>query len=128
MDMFSQGWRAVLYFCIWYSNIYEGIPYIYLLLFLFLKVLAQNSGYDLQETLVKVQTEHSESKQLVGIDLNTGKKVKKQNKTTSCLIKRLYYSDPEPIVREWRFGWLEDLNFGCLWFTFELLKSTYSFI
>uniref|UniRef100_A0A8D0R0M9 T-complex protein 1 subunit zeta-2 n=1 Tax=Sus scrofa TaxID=9823 RepID=A0A8D0R0M9_PIG len=36
------------------------------------KVLAQNSGYDLQETLVKVQTEHSESKQLVGIDLNTG--------------------------------------------------------
>ncbi|KAM6174609.1 LOW QUALITY PROTEIN: T-complex protein 1 subunit zeta-2 [Erethizon dorsatum] len=37
------------------------------------KVLAQNSGFDLQETLVKVQTEHSESKQLIGIDLNTGK-------------------------------------------------------
>lgn len=55
----------------------EGIPHIYLLLFLFLKVLAQNSGYDLQDTLVKVQTEHSESKQPVGIDLNTGKKVKK---------------------------------------------------
>ncbi|XP_013358856.1 PREDICTED: T-complex protein 1 subunit zeta-2 isoform X2 [Chinchilla lanigera] len=36
------------------------------------KVLAQNSGFDPQETLVKVQTEHSESKQLVGIDLNTG--------------------------------------------------------
>lgn len=36
------------------------------------KVLAQNSGYDLQETLVKVQAEHSESKQTVGIDLNTG--------------------------------------------------------
>ncbi|XP_012868516.1 PREDICTED: T-complex protein 1 subunit zeta-2 [Dipodomys ordii] len=36
------------------------------------KVLAQNSGYDLQDTLVKVQAEHSESKQLVGIDLNTG--------------------------------------------------------
>uniref|UniRef100_A0A8D2CX48 T-complex protein 1 subunit zeta n=1 Tax=Sciurus vulgaris TaxID=55149 RepID=A0A8D2CX48_SCIVU len=36
------------------------------------KVLAQNSGYDLQETLVKIQAEHSESKQLVGIDLNTG--------------------------------------------------------
>ncbi|KAM5149711.1 T-complex protein 1 subunit zeta-2 isoform 3-T3 [Callospermophilus lateralis] len=35
-------------------------------------VLAQNSGYDLQETLVKIQAEHSESKQLVGIDLNTG--------------------------------------------------------
>ncbi|MBZ3876606.1 T-complex protein 1 subunit zeta [Sciurus carolinensis] len=41
------------------------------------KVLAQNSGYDLQETLVKIQAEHSESKQLVGIDLNTGKKLKK---------------------------------------------------
>ncbi|XP_045841923.1 T-complex protein 1 subunit zeta-2 isoform X2 [Meles meles] len=36
------------------------------------KVLAQNSGFDLQETLVKVQTEHSESKQPVGIDLDTG--------------------------------------------------------
>ncbi|XP_065765570.1 T-complex protein 1 subunit zeta-2 isoform X3 [Muntiacus reevesi] len=36
------------------------------------KVLAQNSGYDLQETLVKVQAEHSDSKQPVGIDLNTG--------------------------------------------------------
>eukprot|EP00070_Physeter_catodon_P002722 XP_007105666.1 T-complex protein 1 subunit zeta-2-like [Physeter catodon] len=36
------------------------------------KVLAQNSGYDLQETVVKVQVEHSESKQPVGIDLNTG--------------------------------------------------------
>uniref|UniRef100_F1MGX0 Chaperonin containing TCP1 subunit 6A n=1 Tax=Bos taurus TaxID=9913 RepID=F1MGX0_BOVIN len=37
------------------------------------KVLAQNSGFDLQETLVKVQAEHSESGQLVGVDLNTGK-------------------------------------------------------
>uniref|UniRef100_A0A2K6TEU3 Chaperonin containing TCP1 subunit 6B n=1 Tax=Saimiri boliviensis boliviensis TaxID=39432 RepID=A0A2K6TEU3_SAIBB len=36
------------------------------------KVLAQNAGYDPQETLVKVQAEHFESKQLVGIDLNTG--------------------------------------------------------
>ncbi|XP_011923168.1 PREDICTED: T-complex protein 1 subunit zeta-2 isoform X5 [Cercocebus atys] len=36
------------------------------------KVLAQNAGYDPQETLVKVQAEHVESKQLVGIDLNTG--------------------------------------------------------
>lgn len=60
-----------------YIYIYEGIPHIYLLLFLFLKVLAQNSGYDPQETLVKVQTEHLESEQPVGIDLNTGKKVKK---------------------------------------------------
>ncbi|XP_023575717.1 T-complex protein 1 subunit zeta-2 isoform X3 [Octodon degus] len=39
------------------------------------KVLAQNSGFDLQETLVKVQTEYSESKQLVGIDLNTGEPI-----------------------------------------------------
>ncbi|XP_019487679.1 PREDICTED: T-complex protein 1 subunit zeta [Hipposideros armiger] len=36
------------------------------------KVLAQNSGFDLQETLVKVQAEHSNSGQLVGVDLNTG--------------------------------------------------------
>ncbi|MXQ79097.1 hypothetical protein E5288_WYG000474 [Bos mutus] len=35
------------------------------------KVLAQNSGFDLQETLVKIQAEHSESTQLVGVDLNT---------------------------------------------------------
>uniref|UniRef100_G3TUD5 Chaperonin containing TCP1 subunit 6A n=1 Tax=Loxodonta africana TaxID=9785 RepID=G3TUD5_LOXAF len=35
-------------------------------------VLAQNSGFDLQETLVKVQAEHAESGQLVGVDLNTG--------------------------------------------------------
>lgn len=39
----------------------------------FSKVLAQNSGYDPQETLVKVQTEHAESGQLTGVDLNTGK-------------------------------------------------------
>uniref|UniRef100_A0A8C9ES85 Chaperonin containing TCP1 subunit 6A n=1 Tax=Pavo cristatus TaxID=9049 RepID=A0A8C9ES85_PAVCR len=37
------------------------------------KVLAQNSGYDPQETLVKVQAEHAESGQLTGVDLNTGK-------------------------------------------------------
>ncbi|TTC00274.1 T-complex protein 1 subunit zeta [Bagarius yarrelli] len=36
------------------------------------KVLAQNSGYDPQETLVKLQTEFKESGQLVGVDLNTG--------------------------------------------------------
>nr|XP_045015635.1 T-complex protein 1 subunit zeta-2 [Jaculus jaculus] len=36
------------------------------------KVLAQNAGYDLQESLIKVQTEKSKSKQLLGIDLNTG--------------------------------------------------------
>lgn len=43
-----------------------------------MKVLAQNSGYDLQETLIKIQTEHAESKELVGIDLNTGEKLKKK--------------------------------------------------
>lgn len=37
------------------------------------QVLAQNSGYDPQETLVKVQAEHMESGQLTGVDLNTGK-------------------------------------------------------
>uniref|UniRef100_A0A8C8AFV9 Chaperonin containing TCP1 subunit 6B n=1 Tax=Otus sunia TaxID=257818 RepID=A0A8C8AFV9_9STRI len=36
------------------------------------KVLAQNSGYDPQEALVKVQAEHAESGQLTGVDLNTG--------------------------------------------------------
>ncbi|KAG8451792.1 hypothetical protein GDO86_003838 [Hymenochirus boettgeri] len=36
------------------------------------KVLAQNSGYDPQETLVKLQTEYAESGQLIGVDLNTG--------------------------------------------------------
>ncbi|XP_078060648.1 T-complex protein 1 subunit zeta [Mustelus asterias] len=36
------------------------------------KVLAQNSGYDSQETLVKIQTEYSASGQLVGVNLNTG--------------------------------------------------------
>ncbi|KFV40468.1 T-complex protein 1 subunit zeta, partial [Tyto alba] len=36
------------------------------------KVLAQNSGYDPQEALVKVQAEHAESGQLIGVDLNTG--------------------------------------------------------
>ncbi|KFO74511.1 T-complex protein 1 subunit zeta, partial [Cuculus canorus] len=36
------------------------------------KVLAQNSGYDPQETLVKLQTEHAELGQLIGVDLNTG--------------------------------------------------------
>ncbi|EHB16221.1 T-complex protein 1 subunit zeta [Heterocephalus glaber] len=35
-------------------------------------VLAQNSGFDLQETLVKILPEHSESGQLMGVDLNTG--------------------------------------------------------
>ncbi|MCI4386306.1 hypothetical protein PGIGA_G00060850 [Pangasianodon gigas] len=36
------------------------------------KVLAQNSGYDPQETLVKLQTEFKESSQLIGVDLSTG--------------------------------------------------------
>lgn len=37
-----------------------------------LQVLAQNSGYDPQETLLKLQTEYKESGQLVGVDLSTG--------------------------------------------------------
>lgn len=37
------------------------------------QVLAQNSGYDPQETLVKVQAEYAESGQLTGVDLNSGK-------------------------------------------------------
>lgn len=36
------------------------------------KVLARNSGYDPQETLVKLQTEYSESGQLIGVNLDTG--------------------------------------------------------
>nr|KAF6415234.1 chaperonin containing TCP1 subunit 6B [Molossus molossus] len=36
------------------------------------KVLAQNSGYDPQEALIKVQAEHLESKEPIGINLNTG--------------------------------------------------------
>ncbi|XP_040192690.1 T-complex protein 1 subunit zeta [Rana temporaria] len=36
------------------------------------KVLAHNSGYDPQETLVKLQTEYAETGQLIGVDLNTG--------------------------------------------------------
>uniref|UniRef100_A0A2K6ATT1 Uncharacterized protein n=1 Tax=Macaca nemestrina TaxID=9545 RepID=A0A2K6ATT1_MACNE len=39
------------------------------------KVLAQNSGFDLQETLAKIQAEHSESGELVGVDLNTGEPI-----------------------------------------------------
>uniref|UniRef100_A0AAY4BT95 Uncharacterized protein n=1 Tax=Denticeps clupeoides TaxID=299321 RepID=A0AAY4BT95_9TELE len=36
------------------------------------QVLAQNSGYDPQETLVKLQTEYQESGQQIGVDLNSG--------------------------------------------------------
>uniref|UniRef100_A0A2K5XSU4 Uncharacterized protein n=1 Tax=Mandrillus leucophaeus TaxID=9568 RepID=A0A2K5XSU4_MANLE len=39
------------------------------------KVLAQNSGFDLQETLAKIQAKHSESGELVGVDLNTGEPI-----------------------------------------------------
>uniref|UniRef100_A0A2K6C8N5 Uncharacterized protein n=1 Tax=Macaca nemestrina TaxID=9545 RepID=A0A2K6C8N5_MACNE len=41
-------------------------------LLIFPKVLAQNSGFDLQEILVKIQAQCSESGQLVGVDLDTG--------------------------------------------------------
>ena len=36
------------------------------------KVFAQNSSFNLQKTLLKVQGEHSESGQLVDVNLNTG--------------------------------------------------------
>lgn len=36
------------------------------------KVLARNSGYDPQETLVKLQTEYAESEQPIGVNLDTG--------------------------------------------------------
>ena len=36
------------------------------------KVLAQNSGLDPQDVIVKLQEEYASSKQLVGVDLTTG--------------------------------------------------------
>uniref|UniRef100_A0A8C5KWL6 Uncharacterized protein n=1 Tax=Jaculus jaculus TaxID=51337 RepID=A0A8C5KWL6_JACJA len=36
------------------------------------KVLSQNSGFDLQESLVTMKAEHTETGELVGVDLNTG--------------------------------------------------------
>jgi len=36
------------------------------------KVLAQNSGWDAQDSIVKLQQEYAESKQPVGLDLSTG--------------------------------------------------------
>ncbi|XP_066219934.1 T-complex protein 1 subunit zeta-2 isoform X1 [Saccopteryx leptura] len=59
------------------------------------KVLAQNSGYDLQETLVKVQAEHLESKQPVGINLNTGEPMVAADAgvwDNYCVKKQLLYS------------------------------------
>ncbi|OWK07583.1 hypothetical protein Celaphus_00008187 [Cervus elaphus hippelaphus] len=60
-----------------------------------LSVLAQNSGYDLQETLVKVQAEHSGSKQPVGIHLNTGEPMVAANAgvwDNYCIKKQLLHS------------------------------------
>jgi len=37
------------------------------------KVLAQNSGMDQQETIVKLQEEYRSAGQLVGLDISTGK-------------------------------------------------------
>lgn len=36
------------------------------------KTLAQNSGFDPQESIVKLQDEYTSSKQCVGLDLSTG--------------------------------------------------------
>uniref|UniRef100_A0A8C7X5V4 Chaperonin containing TCP1, subunit 6A (zeta 1) n=1 Tax=Oryzias sinensis TaxID=183150 RepID=A0A8C7X5V4_9TELE len=47
------------------------------------KVLAQNSGYDQQETLLKLQTEYKESGQLVGVNLSTGQSCSCDQKTFS---------------------------------------------
>uniref|UniRef100_A0AAY5E8P7 T-complex protein 1 subunit zeta n=1 Tax=Electrophorus electricus TaxID=8005 RepID=A0AAY5E8P7_ELEEL len=49
---------------------FSPISRLYCIVFIF--VLAQNSGYDPQETLVKLQTEFKESGQLIGVDLSTG--------------------------------------------------------
>uniref|UniRef100_A0A8C9D044 T-complex protein 1 subunit zeta n=1 Tax=Phocoena sinus TaxID=42100 RepID=A0A8C9D044_PHOSS len=59
------------------------------------KVLAQNSVFDLQETLVKVQAEHSESGQLVGVDLNTGEPMVAAEvgiRDNYCIKKQLLHS------------------------------------
>uniref|UniRef100_A0A665TN25 Chaperonin containing TCP1, subunit 6A (zeta 1) n=1 Tax=Echeneis naucrates TaxID=173247 RepID=A0A665TN25_ECHNA len=55
------------------------------------KVLAQNSGYDPQETVLKLQTEYKESGQLVGVDLSTG-----QNFTTLTVSKPEIHHIPPP--------------------------------
>jgi len=39
------------------------------------KVLAQNSGMDQQETIVKLQEEYQSAGQPVGLDISTGKKL-----------------------------------------------------
>ncbi|KAB0345096.1 hypothetical protein FD754_022022 [Muntiacus muntjak] len=56
------------------------------------KVLAQNSGFDLQETLVKVQAEHSESGQIMGVDLNTGEPMVAGIWDNYCVKKQLLHS------------------------------------
>ncbi|TKC36004.1 hypothetical protein EI555_011252 [Monodon monoceros] len=64
-------------------------------LFMIPKVLAQNSVFDLQETLVKVQAEHSESGQLVGVDLNTGEPMVAAEvgiRDNYCIKKQLLHS------------------------------------
>ena len=37
------------------------------------KVLAQNAGFDSQETIVKLQEEYAAAQQLVGLDIGSGK-------------------------------------------------------
>jgi len=36
------------------------------------KVLAENSGFDIQETIIKLQDEHLKQNQLIGLDINSG--------------------------------------------------------
>ncbi|XP_001367940.4 T-complex protein 1 subunit zeta-2 isoform X2 [Monodelphis domestica] len=59
------------------------------------KVLAQNSGFDLQETLVKIQAEHAETGKLFGIDLNTGAPILPEESgiwDNYCVKKQLLHS------------------------------------
>ena len=44
-------------------------------LLVIIKVLAQNSGLDPQEAIVKLQEEYTGTQQAVGLDIKTGKKV-----------------------------------------------------
>uniref|UniRef100_A0A9R1SIS4 Uncharacterized protein n=2 Tax=Cyprinus carpio TaxID=7962 RepID=A0A9R1SIS4_CYPCA len=52
------------------------------------KVLAQNSGFDPQETLVKLQSEYKETGELVGVDLNTGTTFVRLRATQRCFVPK----------------------------------------
>lgn len=58
------------------------------------KVLAQNCGFDLQETLVGVQAEHPESGPPVGVALRTGEPVVAESRhwDNVCVQKQLLHA------------------------------------